>query len=200
VPIGPAVRVQVEGREVEPHHAAALADHVKLPVGQVARAVAKRVGVGMRGDERRHRDAGHVVEALLVQVRQVDQDAEFVAEADKVAALPGEAGPRIGRAGKGHRHAVAEDRGPAPDRAERPQAHVVEKVERVEVRADGLGALHVHDARDHARLHRGADLGHRTADAEIPGAARSIQCRSPAMASASGWACVCVISGGIGSA
>ena len=39
--IGCATRIQVEGREVETNHAAALADHVKLPVGQVARTGAR---------------------------------------------------------------------------------------------------------------------------------------------------------------
>ena len=49
----PPVRAQEKGREVEPHEAARFGDSGELSVGQVARAGADCMGVGMGGDQRR---------------------------------------------------------------------------------------------------------------------------------------------------
>ncbi len=122
-------------------------DHGKLTVGQVAGAWRHRMGVGMGGDERRVADRGDVVEALFVQVRQVDHDLELVALADQRLAGIGQAGAGVGVAGIAERHAVAEDGRAAPDRAERAQAGGVPDVQRVKIGADRLGAFHMHDRR-----------------------------------------------------
>ena len=69
----------------------------ELPVGQVPRRAAERVCVGVRRDERRVRQGLDVPEARLVQVRQVDKDAEPVAGAHELAARVGQPASGVGR-------------------------------------------------------------------------------------------------------
>ena len=69
-----------------------LADHVQLPVGQVARRGAERMGVGMGRHQRRVAERGHVVEALLVQVVRSIMIPQAVARAHQ-RACPRRSGP-----------------------------------------------------------------------------------------------------------
>ena len=96
-----------------------------------------------------------------------------VAEPDEVLARLGQPGTDVGAPGKLERHAVAEDRRPAPHRADRAQAHIVEEVERIEVGPDRLGALHVHHAGDLAAAEGRADRRCAAADREVVRARRA---------------------------
>ena len=124
-----SVGAQEAGGEIDADNAAAVADRGELPVGQVARVRAERVRIRMRGDERRVGQRGDVPKALLVQMREVDQDPELVAGLDQRLALIGQARAGIRRAREAERNAVAENVRPAPDRAERAQARLVEHFE-----------------------------------------------------------------------
>jgi hypothetical protein len=124
------------------------------------------MGVGMGGDQRRVREAGNIVEALFIEVRQIDHDPELVAGPDQVLAGIGQPWSGVRIAGKAERDAVAEYGRTAPDRAERAQTHGVEGVERVEVGSDGFRTLHVHDRGDGAGFHAGAEVGRAAADLE----------------------------------
>ena len=73
----------------------------------------------MRRDHRRIGQRDDVPKALLVEVGHVEHDLEPVAVADEPLARLGEAIADIGGAGEQHRHAMAEDIGAAPERAER---------------------------------------------------------------------------------
>ena len=111
----------------------------------------------------------------------------------------GQPRPGVGVAGEAEGHAMAEDGRAAPDRAERAQAHRMAERQRVEIGVDRLGAFHVHHPGDGAggqgrRAGRAAVRQKRKA----PSLARSIQCRCPAMASATGWAAACADQGGQG--
>ena len=122
--------------------------------------------VATSGAVRKTRD---VLEAGLVHVREVDHDAEGVAETNDVLARLGQPGTDVGAPGKLERHAVAENRRPAPHRADRAKAHIVEEVERIEIGADRFGAFHVHHARDLAAAERRADRRGAAADSEVVG-------------------------------
>ena len=122
----------------------------------------------MGRDQRRLRQPGDVPKALLVEVREVDQDAELVAGAHQRPAEIGEAGAGIGRARELERHAVAEGVGPAPHQAERAQAGLIEDLERVEPGIDRLGALDVKDRGEHAALEAIPQLGDRAHHLEPP--------------------------------
>ena len=72
-------------------------DRVQLLVGQIARYRAERMDVGMGGDQGSVAYRGHIPEAFFIHVRQIDQDAEFVAAPDEPLASVGQAGSDIGR-------------------------------------------------------------------------------------------------------
>ena len=80
-----AVLAQHRRPEADADDAAARRHRVELLVRQVARGRAEGVGVRVGGDERRAREAGDVPEAALVQVREVDEQAELVARAARAA-------------------------------------------------------------------------------------------------------------------
>ena len=87
-------------------------------------------------------DRGHVPEAALVEVREVDEDAELLARAHERAA-------GVGQAALGG-HAVGERVRPAPRRADRAQPERVQRGQQLEAGVDRLGALDVHDGEDGA--------------------------------------------------
>ena len=116
-----AVGPQEAHREIHADHAAGFADRRQLPVGEIARMRAQGVGVGMRGDKGRVAQFGHVPEAALIEMREVDQDFQPVAGADQFLAEIGQARPGVGRRRTAERHAVPERVGPAPHRTERAQ-------------------------------------------------------------------------------
>ncbi len=153
--------------EVEPDHAVAVADRLELFGREVARARGQGVDVGMGGDQRGGGELGDVPEAALGDVREVDEDALGVTGGDQALAGLGEAGAEIGRVREAERHAVAEDVGAAPDRADRAQARGIEHVEEVELLVDGLGAFDVEHGGDGAARHGGADVGGRAAHGEL---------------------------------
>ena len=126
--------------EADADHAAGLADRVKLPVGEVALVRRERRGARMRHDQRALGDRGHVPEAALVQMREVDEDAQLLARAHERA-------PGVGQAALGG-HAVGKRVRPAPRRADRPQPERVQRRQQLEAGVDRLGALDVHDGDD----------------------------------------------------
>ena len=156
------------------------------------------MGVGMGRDQRRRRDRRHVVEALGVEVREVDEDAQLVAGPDQLAPERRQPRPGVGVARIAERHAVPEDRRPAPDRPERAQPRRMQEMERIEIGPDRLGALHVHHRRDAVPGHGRADLRGRAADRSAPPDTRSIRKRMPAMASATGCASAAGMASGSG--
>ena len=78
-----AVFAQKADGVVQADQAVALADRVQLLVGQVARNRAKRMGVGVGGDQRGVCVFLNVPKALLVQMGEVDQDAKPIAGLDQ---------------------------------------------------------------------------------------------------------------------
>src|SRR5207244_12704258 len=80
-----AVLAQERDREVDADDAPRLADGIQLRVGQVAGSRTERVRVRVRRHERRAGQALHIPEARLVQVREVDEDAEPVARPYELA-------------------------------------------------------------------------------------------------------------------
>ena len=163
-----AVAAQKGGGEVQTDHAARVADHRQLAIGQVARGWRDGMGVGMGGNKRAVRQPGHIVKALFVDVAEVDHDPQRVALADQPLAGRGQPLAGVGAGGEGKRHAVAEDRRPRPDRTDRAQTHGMEGVQRVEILADGLGPFHVQDARYDPACEAVADLGDGPDEAELP--------------------------------
>ena len=161
-----AVGAQEAGGEVEADHAVAVADGAQLVGGEVARRLGERVDVGVGSDERRGRERRHVPEALFGDVREVDENALFVAGAHQSLAGIGEARAEVGRVREAEGHAVAEDVGAAPDRPNGAEPGGVEHVEEVQVCVDGFGALDVEDGGKRAARHGGADVGGAAADGD----------------------------------
>ena len=118
----------------------------------------------MRGDERRIRDLGHIPEALLVEMREIDHDLAPVAGADQVTPEIGQPGTgvRTGRVAEGD--AVAEDVRAAPDRPNRSKSATIQHIEHEKVRVDTFRAFDVQDGREGSVLDAGADVGSRRTD------------------------------------
>ncbi len=167
VAIVPAVGAQEAHREIDPDHAAGLADRRQLLVGEIARVRAQGVGVGVRRNERRVAQLGHVPEAAFVDVRQVDQDLQPVAGADQLLAKVGQARARVRRRRAAERHAVPERVRPAPYRTERAQARGMQHVKRFELRIDRLRAFDMQNRRQHAGFDAPPDFVDGTADADL---------------------------------
>ena len=135
------VRAQERRREDDPDEAVAGGDRVELGVGEVARGGADRVGARVAGDQRPGLELGDVPEAGLVQVAEVDEDAELGAGTDQRPAGVGQPRADVGRGGEGELDAGREGVGTAPDRAEAAQPGGVPVLERLEAGVDRLGAL-----------------------------------------------------------
>src|SRR5690606_2068237 len=98
--VGGAVGGQEAGVEVEAHQPLRAGDGRELRVGEVAGRGADRVRVRVRGDERRLREVGHVPEAALADVREVEHDPELVAALDQPHPVGGETRGDVGRGGE----------------------------------------------------------------------------------------------------
>src|SRR3954447_9410423 len=99
---------------------------------------------GVRDDERCGRACGDVDEALLGQVRAVDEDPELVALSNEMLPSLGQA-RSIRSPGIPELDAVAVVVRPAPDEAERADPA---RVPRFDVLLERLGAFEVHDRPD----------------------------------------------------
>ena len=126
------------------------------------------MGIGMGRHQRRIRQPRDIPKPRLVQMAQVQHDAQPVAFGDQPLARLGQPRPGIRAARKGKGHAMAKDRGPRPDRPQRPQPHAMKHMQRVKPRINRLGPLHMQDARDHALGQTVAQFGHRGANLEPP--------------------------------
>ncbi len=113
--------------------------------------------VGMRRDQRRIAQRRDIPKTFFIEMRQVDHDAQPIADADQRFAEVGQAGAGIGRRRTAERHAVAEHIRPAPHRAERAQPRRVEHVEQIEIRIDRFGAFDMQHRRQYV-------IGNRTLD------------------------------------
>ena len=142
-------------------------DRVELRVGEIARRRAQGVDAGVRGDQRRAVQPRDVPEAGLVEVAEVDRDAELRAAAHEPPPGGGEARAGVGRGGEHERDAVGERVRPAPHRPQRAQARGVPELERLERGVDRLGALVVHDRREHAVLAGGVEVRDRADDPQV---------------------------------
>jgi hypothetical protein len=124
------------------------------------------MGVGMGGDERARRtDATSQNPASFRWLRSI---MIFSALHSRTKALPRSVRPGPVSPVEGKRNGT-----PWPKMVGRLQTGPTERrpiawkeMKRVEVRADGFGALEVQDPGDRARLHRGADFGGGAAPAE----------------------------------
>ena len=172
--------IEEAGGVVQPDHAARLADGAELPVGQVARVRADRMGVGVGGNQRCVGKLRHIAESLLVEMRKVDLDLQPVAGLDQFLAGIGQPVAGIGRGGEAERHAVAEGVRPAPDDAERAQAGGVKHLQHGEIGVDRLGALDMEHGGELFLLHRGANVGGAAADIQSTGLFQPEQDRSHA--------------------
>ena len=125
-------------------------------------------GVGARvgDDERRVGELGHVPEAALVQVGEVEHDPEPVARADELPAGGREPGTRVGGGGNAERNALAEGVGAAPDRPDRAQTPLEERLEPAELRVEGLGSLEMEDRADPVAVDARRELGRGAHDAD----------------------------------
>jgi hypothetical protein len=142
-------------------------DRVELGVGEVAGRRAQRVDAGVRGDQRRAVHPRDVPEARLVEVAEVDRDAELRAPAHETPTGRRQPGTGVGRAGEQERDAVGERVRAAPHRPERAQARRVPELERLQRRVDRLGALVVDDRREHAVRARRVEVGDRAHDPQV---------------------------------
>ena len=149
--VGGAVGAQEAHAEVDADDAAGLADRVELIVRQVARRGAQGVRVRVRRDERRKRERRDVPEPRLVQMREVDEDAEAVAGVHELPPRVCEPGPRIRRRGELERHTLGECVRPRPDEADRAHAALVPALEIGEIGGEWVGAFEVHDRGDPSR-------------------------------------------------
>src|SRR5437660_4201278 len=159
----------------DPDNAARAADLVELRVGEVARVRRERVGVRMAGDERRRRKSGNVPEAALVQVSEIDQDAEAVALRHERAAGFCQSAAGVGRRRERERDTFGERVRSAPDQAERAQPPLVEVLEILEIRLDRLGTFEVQNRRERAVVQRGLDLFGGTGYADIAARYKLVQ-------------------------
>jgi hypothetical protein len=164
--VGPhaAVGAQEAGREIQADHAAGVADRGELPVGEIARRRAQRMGIGMGRHQRRLRQPRHIPKTLLGDVRQVDQNLQVIAGADQPLAGRGETVAEIRPGREVKRHAMAEDVGPAPHRPDRPQPRRIENVEESELGVDGLRAFQMDHHGQRLALNGGPDFGGGGAD------------------------------------
>ncbi len=96
----------------------ALADRIKLTVGQVAGDRGEGVCVGMAGDKRLIAQFGHIPETFFGDMRQVDQNALGVARFDQTLACLGQARASIGAHRIGEWNTVSENVVAAPHRSE----------------------------------------------------------------------------------
>jgi len=86
------------------------------------------------------------------------------------------------------RHAFTEVVGPAPHRPERPQAGVVEELERVEARVDRLCAFEVDDRRQRLFSHARAQFADMTRDTHLAARVALEPVQMPSSARAMRWA------------
>ena len=154
-----AVLAQERHGEVHADDAARVANRVELRVRQVPGRRAQRMCVRVRRDDGLVADLDDVPEALLVQVRYVDEDPELVACANQGAAGVGQAGTGVGGRRELEGHAFGEGIRTRPDDADRPQPALVPALEVRQIFGDRLGALHVDDRGDFAVAEVGDRLG-----------------------------------------
>ena len=143
-----SVLTQERDGEVDADDAARVPDRVELRVRQVPGRRAQRVRVRVRRDDRAVGDLGHVPEPALVQVRDVDEDAELVARTHQRAAGVGQAGAGVRRRGKPERDAFGERVRARPDDADRAQPARIPVLQVRQVFGDRLSAFDVHDRGD----------------------------------------------------
>ena len=155
---GLADEIRHEGRH---HHAAVAGDAVEHVVGDVARVVAEREGVGMRPDQWGAGDVERVMHHLRRDMGEVDDHAELVHPAQHVLAEAGEAVMARGVGG-----GIAPVGGVVV--AERHQAHaeIVIGVERVELAIDRRAVLDGHEQGDAPLGFGSLDIGGGEAGAE----------------------------------
>src|SRR5262245_8325041 len=101
-----AVGSQEAGREVKANHAARLANGSELSIRQVARVLTNGMDIRMCRDQGCRAQARHVPEASLVEMREVDGDAELVAGFNQSLAGVGEAGASVGTGGEAEGYPV----------------------------------------------------------------------------------------------
>ena len=150
--------------KVDTHQPPSLADGVQLCVGQVPGRGAQRVHARVGGDQGGIRDVGHVPKPFLVQMRDVDQNAELVAATDQRLPGAGQTRSGVGRAGKDKGDAMAKGVGPAPHNAQRTKPCLVKDEEGIQVGVDRFCALKVQDGGEDAILKTGRKLVNRAHD------------------------------------
>ena len=117
-------------------------------------------GVSVGSDDGCVGECGDVPEATFVDVRHIHHDAQSIAGAHQLFTEVRQAGSSVGRVREQIRHPFAEIVGAAPHRSKRPKARLIEHLQRVKVRVDGLGALEMDDRRQRARTQTCFDLSH----------------------------------------
>ena len=101
---------------------------------------------------------GDIVETCLVDMAEIQHDLQVIARQNQPLACIGQTRPSVGAGGKSKGHAVAKDGRARPNRADRPQAHGVKRVKRIQIFIYRLGAFHVHQGCDDAIGKGGADV------------------------------------------
>src|SRR2546430_6821645 len=98
---------------------------------------------------------GYIPKTLLVEVGEVEHDAQVITSANQLSPGIGEAWSSVGRVWELERHAVSKDIGPAPDDAQRAQSCLVENLECIQSRIYSLSSLKVQNRSENALAQTG---------------------------------------------
>ena len=105
-------------------------------------------------------ERGDVPEATFVDVRHIHHDAQSITGAHQLFTEVRQAGSSVGRVREQIRHPFAEIVGAAPHRPERTEAGLIEDLQRVKVRVDGLSAFEMDDRRQRSSAQARFELSH----------------------------------------
>ena len=89
------VRPDEHRTEIHAHEAVRVPDRIELAISQIARMRRQSMNIGMACYERSVREGGYIPETLLVEVRQIDENAQCIARPDQLSSLICQTGPDI---------------------------------------------------------------------------------------------------------
>ncbi len=112
-------------------------------------------------------EGSDIPEAAFIDVRDVHDDAQSVARPHQLFAEVRQPGAGVRRVREQVWNSFTEIVGSTPDRAQRTQSGGIEKLQCVEPRIDGFGALEVDDRGQHAVLQTRAQLVERAHHADL---------------------------------
>ncbi len=110
--------------------------------------------------------AGNIPKPGLIQMRQVDHDAQIVASFDQTQSMIRQSRADVGRTGKAEGYAVAKDGRTAPDRSDGSQPRLIQHLKRVHIGVNRFGPFDMKDRGDLSRANGLSKLGCRSANGQ----------------------------------